>query len=142
MKKGSKKNPAEIVAEAALEQFKFTTSILIPKAVVDNMTVSAEFKELINSWAIKIDAYVWSEGIESESYDVTLHAPKTWWDHFKITHFPNWLQRKFPPVVVGQTRRINIKRAAIFPKLGLMLGEKDPMGKYAVRTSIEDEVIQ
>lgn len=27
---------------------------------------------------------------------VTLNAPATWWDHFKVRWFPEWLNRRYP----------------------------------------------
>lgn len=52
----------------------------------------------------------------------TLDIPETWWDHFKLEHFPRWMQRRFPIQyrrVVTEESRETVK---VCPHLGVPVG--------------------
>jgi len=47
----------------------------------------------------------------------TFRTPKTWFQHFKASHFPQWLLRKFPVVYHEEKQRVILQVGAVYPQL-------------------------
>jgi len=47
----------------------------------------------------------------------TFHTPKTWFQHFKASHFPLWLLKKFPVVYHEEKMKVILKVGAVYPQL-------------------------
>ena len=50
--------------------------------------------------------------------DKALDVPLAWWDHFKLTHFPSWLLKRFP----AKYRTIDVR--TLFPHLPAEITDK------------------
>ena len=51
-----------------------------------------------------------------QKYDVGYEFPKNWWEHFKMQHFPKWLERMFPVKYKMHFRTVEFDHKALVPK--------------------------
>lgn len=132
--------PREVTA-IVIKQLEFDSEILIPAAVVAHAKVNSEFREIVDGWAITLSSFVWSEGVTDATHVVEFRTPRSWWQHFKLTFFPELLKHYFPVEFEVERREVVIERKAIFPKLAVAAGLKEG-DDFVIKTEIEERVLQ
>lgn len=61
----------------------------------DYVRVDAVFDRTLKDGLLRIERHVLHEVVDRR----VVTYPKTWWDAFKLAHFPKWLQRRYPPIM-------------------------------------------
>ena len=101
-----------------LNQQKFQESTVLDAADISFLTedvLMANGKEKILRGFMK----VFLEELHDEEHTLTIHTPRTWWQHFKKTYFGPRLLRWFPVQYDVHTRTAHFKAGAYYPKLKL-----------------------
>ncbi len=75
-----------------LKKLKFRGRIVMSNEAADEMAVDIVADYLTDSFMANIGGYVWQNQIHKQTRKLTL--PLTWWDSFKMAHFPGWLKRR------------------------------------------------
>ena len=136
-------NNPEDLGEAILKQFSFTSNIVLPKAVVDNLAVTCRFDEAIQSWACQLSGWIWKEDLRKESQDVIFIHPATWWDMFKERFFPKIWLTAYPINYVTTKKRITMSKAVVYPKLALIIPEgAEKFTDHVLKVDMTEEPIQ
>ncbi len=80
-----------------------------------------DIQDVVEGGLLQIRQIVLSEsfdaGKEVVRFEWLEHA--SWWDHFKATHFPKWLVKRFPCKTVKKSheKRFDFSRRAVYPSL-------------------------
>ena len=66
---------------------------------------------------LTIDSAIWSETLDHQEKTVEFHWPATWFQHLKMSHFPQWFIRKYPVRMQKETRLVTFETKAVYPNL-------------------------
>jgi len=109
------------IEREVLEKVRFGLQERLCPTLLKNMQFSIE-DEMANIIMYRIDLELLAKRVHEDKRTMTV--PSSWWQHFKESVFPRWLQRKFPvrftPVIISRTT-YNIcphNNIAFDPKLG------------------------
>lgn len=89
---------------------------------VDNIAVQYKrdsgynIAQHIQTHTIKLCAVLYEHTFESEEIHWEVKVPKTWWQHFKLSHMPDWFIKKYPVQYETITKHFKMDYKALFPK--------------------------
>ena len=86
----------------------------------------------------RILAEVWSETMPEDSHEISFTQYKSWWDMFKVAHFPQWLLERFPANIIEKKIRVEWRSKALYPNL-FLTGDRERYGQSAFDFAIRGE---
>lgn len=86
---------------------------------VDHKIEQVEMGLCVHYLCIQLRAAVWAQRPQQVSAEC---VPATWWDHFKLTYFPEWLIDRFP----ANKRHVYIDVKVLYPQLKVEVPNSQP----------------
>lgn len=84
----------------SLTRFPIAMDGFVPDSLVgspNNLTVRQEYDHRLRGMVFHLRAWLLT-ATHTDKHTAYFNTPKTWWQHFKETHFPLWLKKQFPVV--------------------------------------------
>jgi hypothetical protein len=79
---------------------------------------SVEFEYLLDKFVddvhVRVTSYIFGVDMPT-TYTVSVLVPKTWWEHLKEDHFPEWWKRKWPVQYKEVYRDVTFNHWALLP---------------------------
>jgi hypothetical protein len=94
------------IKETLFESERYSVNEQIPEYIVANVKSNTELFSFVDDYTRNMIMRLVHEVYIAKEEEV-IQTPKTWWDMFKIAHFPEWAKTRFPPQF--NTRTINKK---------------------------------
>lgn len=109
-----------------LERFKVYSCKAIPPMTDTEFLRMLDFQVRRSDCADELIMSLWSyvlcEKFEPVTESCFVTMPKTWWNHFKMTHFPEWLLRFFPYETKTEQVSLTCVPRAVYPKMPMIQG--------------------
>lgn len=104
------------IREVALHACYYAISRAVPEHELYGFEARSYFDNLSAKLILDLQRHVLTEKKESKTFEV----PLTWWDGFKIAHFPKWLRKRYP----AKVKRIECTLEILYPDLKVSLPEE------------------
>lgn len=105
------------IQEVVLTRLRRECSMAISPEILESAGII--LRDVPDKFARVITAFVDLplEPLEEFVDTASFRTPKTWFDHFKIRFFSDYLLMRFPPQWHTETQVIRVKVGAVYPKL-------------------------
>jgi hypothetical protein len=110
----------DLLPLSEVENVKIEVKDLLKTEVFVNMKLPTgmfDIKTEVQDGILKMKSYVLSEDIETKTKTLEFKYPKTWWQHFKYDHFPQWLLDIFPVQFKTETKKCRFTAKAFYPNV-------------------------
>lgn len=103
----------------------FETFTVVDRIDPDYVMAQVEFDAAARMLLLRIQQHVLHEvaGQKSVAY------PATWWDAFKLAHFPKWLQDRYPPIMRTEVFELGV----LYPDFRPALADRERFVKQVKR---------
>ena len=118
-----------------LEKTKFVIAERFHNSFLEDVKYEVIIDREIKGLLLRLEKDIFSEHVESSTKTFTY--PKTWWDHFKLDHFPFWLSRRFPPKL--SVKKITFERKVMYPKLAIAMRDDERFKEFYVWETMKEE---
>ena len=102
-----------------LKRLEETLLLNISRKQIEQLTLYIEDdyrKFFVDEIAIRITREFFGDKVEKE-ISLDFEYPATWWQHFKRSHFPKWLLKKFPVKKKTISKSKSLRRTFEYPEL-------------------------
>lgn len=96
----------------------------------DYVRVDAVFDAALMEGLLRIERHVLYEVVDRK----TIEYPATWWDAFKLAHFPAWLRRRYPPTM----HREELEFMVLYPDFQPALSDRQRFNRMVKTVKVED----
>lgn len=113
--------------EVILQRVKIACSKSFGSHMTESMELLVRPDRFAGEIAYHFRAFLLGEKTRELDEDVYFEYPADWWQHFKMQHFPEWLQARFPPRMARAKKTVHFEQIECFPKASLVLpkGERE-----------------
>lgn len=80
--------------ELSLEKFKVASQMQVSQTFLQSLELTRTDGFLTNDLLVRLTGSILGRRVMTNTEQIPI--PATWWDHFKHSLFPRWLQRRFP----------------------------------------------
>ena len=100
---------------------------------------------MLRGMIYRIKTYVLAEEIDNRKKDVkfTYTIPASWWHHFKKSHFPKWLLKRFPVKYIEyyKTKTVTFRKYATYPRANILFPDRvGELIKYRSFNEVESDI--
>lgn len=103
--------------EVVLDRVKVTNVMFISPELIDGVDWSMHAAFIADELAMRLNAHIYCEDVETRPEVARVAYPATWWQHFKQACFPRWLLRWSPVRHTEVVRRADVTKFAAYPML-------------------------
>ena len=118
-----------------LERTKYVIQKKFSESFLSDIKYSTSIDNEIKGIILRLEKDILSDKVVTEVK--TFNYPDTWWDHFKLDHFPLWLYEKYPAKF--KVKKITFKRTTTYPKLALAMRDDERFKEFYVWESMTEE---
>lgn len=121
-----------------LEKIKFRYGMMIPEDVIRNLTIEENFDFIIRGSKIFFQTFIPGRKVREEAKE-SIIVYQDWWNHFRASHFPKWLNRRFP--VRFKCKPVTILHYHLCPHTGIDFRNDDKLRHIRFLQGLEDELL-
>lgn len=115
------------IREVLLERVRHSNQTTIGWQLVHDMRMEQYQPVMFDELVYRLSTDVWAEKLVDDYIDVEFggevvaSCPETWWQHFKMAHFPQWALAQWPVVYkektlcVRETKKVHVRQYLKYP---------------------------
>jgi hypothetical protein len=127
--------------EIPLETLRATAADIFTDELREDVLEWTQFRDYqLHALCVNLRAKIFAEELQSTSQTVEFHYFATWKDHFKASHFPKRLLRRFPIRMKTRKKKVTFQRLAAYPQLPLAMRTGRVVVKEFIRADATQEV--